>query len=88
VDHICNSIDFMGGGFVDGLYHGRHHSCPAGGRYYCDPDPGGSRTKTGVIRGTFAGQRERLKKEIGMKKGELDEPHDFEVRKRNGKKEK
>lgn len=61
MDDICDFTDFVGDGTVDRLHDGRHHSCPAGGRHCCDPDPGDSGTKTGVTRRTFAGQGRRIK---------------------------
>ncbi len=56
MDYICDSTNFVGAGTVDRLHDGRHHSCAAGGRHHCGPDPGDSRTKTGVTRQTLAGR--------------------------------
>ena len=61
MDPICDSSGFMGAGTVHRLHAGRHHSCPAGGRHYCDPDSGFSRTKTGLTCRAFARQNELLK---------------------------
>jgi hypothetical protein len=58
LDHICGSTGFVGVGIDDRVHVGRRYSCPAGHRHYCDPDPGASRTKTGVTRWTFATQGE------------------------------
>ena len=64
MDHICNSLNSVGAGFVDRVHDGWSHPCPAGHCHHRGADPSYSRTKTSVTIWTLAGEVEVFGKEV------------------------
>ena len=64
MDHICDSLNFVGAGIDDRLHDGWRHSCPAGHCHHCNIDPGYSRTKTSITVSILNGSDESFQKEV------------------------
>ena len=68
LDHMCDSLNFVGSGIGEWLHDGRGHSCSAGHCHRCSTDPSHSGKKNIVAMTANTVDREGLQmKRIKMK---------------------